>query len=172
MSDKNVVEIVNYFCVDKTPYKYAYKDVLVCISTLFYKGNVKSTVYYVVGSSDNFKDDACQLVVEAFNWVYSSLKSTKFELKQSFIFDTTLDVQNFLKAAIKKYSQENNIKASYSLSYVLRDVVFKDQFTDVRRIFSFDTMLPLAIGFNVLGFYNISLKDEAIIRLSEIKFLY
>lgn len=171
MSKSNNVEIVSYFSIDKTPYKYAHKEVLTCVSVLFYKGVAKSTVYYVVGASMDFKEEAAAVVKDAFNWVYGSLKSSKFELRQSFIFDVPNEIQENLKQAIKNYTLTNGIKKTYSLSYVLREVESKDQFSGVRDIFGFETILSIAIGFNSMGFYNLTLKDQTIIRLSQIGFL-
>lgn len=169
MSNTNIVEIVNYFAMHKTPYKYAHKDVLVCVSTLLYKGNVKSIVYYQVVSSNTHEID--KLVQESLSWVYGSLKSSRFTLRQSFIFDTSSDIKGSIQLSITNYTKINKIKSTYSISYCLRDISSTDQYAAIGTIFEFDTMIPLAIGFNFSGFYEVTLKDLAIIKMNDIKFL-
>lgn len=178
MSDKKVVEIVSYFTLKKVPYKYAHRDVLISVSTLFYDGRSKSMVYYQVCSSIDcsvqIEDISVQiedLVDSAFSWVYGSLKSSKFTLRQSFIFDTSVDLKKKIQTTIKNYTKVNNLKMNYAINYVLIEVESEQQFSEVEEIFGFKTILPLAIVFNFSGFYEVSLKDLSIIKMNDIKFM-
>ena len=167
MIDSNLVEILNFYCIYKTRYKYGYKELLVCFSILSYREMSKAIVHYSTYDDQKYEQSINFLVHESMQWAYGSMKSTKFGIHHSFMFHPGISSENKLKEHIKQYVRQANFSGTYNIEYALRpssDEILKT----IDSILLLENVLPLLLVFNPNGFYELELKEAGLKQIKDI----
>lgn len=162
MSDHNLVTIASIFSIHRSTYKYAHRDVLVCVNLLAYKDSYKVEVVYdtvqPVDSSVNFQV-LCNM---ALDWVYGSLKGSKYIFKHNFVFNLDTNEESNLRSTLKTTVKNTPRIKELGVNILIKP--FHDQVTELYEhdVFSLCTLIPFLIPFNFSGSYTLNLKSEGV----------